>query len=142
MFIIRADTIGEVGVRRKLMLNLGLAAIAGGTLFCILPAQQFPRVTNQTQQERDMQDRQIKEANKKRQQDIRDDTEKLYQLATDLKAAVEKSNENTLSLDVIRKAEEVEKLAKKVREKMKDAIGPGPRLEPSPPPPVYPHPPN
>ena len=75
------------------------------------------------------------------QQDIRDDTEKLYQLATDLKAAVDKSNENTLSLDVIRKAEEVEKLAKKVREKMKDAYGPGPRLE-SQPPPVYPHPPN
>ena len=78
-----------------------------------------------------MQDRQIKEANKKRQQDIRDDTEKLFQLATDLKAAVEKSSENTLSLDVIRKAEEVEKLAKKVREKMKDAYGPGPRPEPS-----------
>ena len=78
-----------------------------------------------------MQDRQIKEANKKRQQDIREDTEKLYQLATDLKAAVDKSSENTLSLDVIRKAEEVEKLAKKVREKMKDAYGLGPRLEPS-----------
>ena len=88
-----------------------------------------------------MQQRQVKEANKKRQQDIRDDTEKLYQLATDLKAAVDKSNENTLSLDVIRKAEEVEKLAKKVREKMKDAYGPGPRLEPGPPP-LYPHPPN
>lgn len=88
-----------------------------------------------------MQDRQLKEANKKRQQDIRDDTEKLFQLATDLKTAVEKSSENTLSLDVIRKAEEVEKLAKKVREKMKDAIGPGPRMEP-PQPPVYPHPPN
>lgn len=88
-----------------------------------------------------MQDRQLKEANKKRQQDIRDDTERLFQLATDLKAAVEKTNENTLSLDVIRKAEEVEKLAKKVREKMKDAIGPSPHLE-QPPPPVYPHPPN
>jgi hypothetical protein len=122
-------------------LNAGLAALAGGTLFCLLPAQQFPRVTPQSQQEREMQDRQVKEANKKRQQDIREDTEKLYQLATDLKAAVDKTNENTLSLDVIRKAEEVEKLAKKVREKMKDAIGPSPRMEPQPPP-VYPHPPN
>ena len=88
-----------------------------------------------------MQDRQLKEANKRRQQDIRDDTLKLYQLATDLKAAVDKSSENTLSLDVIRKAEEVEKLAKKVKEKMRDAIGPGPRMEQMPPP-QYPRPPN
>jgi len=88
-----------------------------------------------------MQDRQLKEANKRRQQDIRDDTLKLYQLATDLKAAVDKTNENTLSLDVIRKAEEVEKLAKKVKEKMRDAIGPGPRMEPMPQP-QYPRPPQ
>ena len=66
----------------------------------------------------------MREANKKRQQDIRDDTDKLFQLATDLKAAVDKTNENLLSLDVVRKAEEVEKLAKKVKDKMKDAIGP------------------
>lgn len=71
-----------------------------------------------------MQDRMIREANKKRQQDIRDDTEKLFQLSSELKAAVEKSNEHVLSLDVVRKAEEVEKLAKKVKEKMKEAIGP------------------
>jgi len=128
-------------VQRKLFLNAGVVALIGGTLLYILPAQQFPPARNQSQQEREMQDRQIKEANKKRQQDIREDTEKLYQLATDLKAAVDKSNENMLSLDVIRKAEEVEKLAKKVREKMKDAIGPGPRMEPQPPP-VYPHPPG
>jgi hypothetical protein len=32
---------------------------------------------------------------------------------------VDKSNEHTLSLDVIRKAEEIEKLAKQVKDKMK-----------------------
>ena len=122
-----------------MILSTGLAVVVGGTMFCMLPAQQFPQLGNQSQQEREMQDRQLKEANKKRQQDIRDDTDKLFQLATDLKAAVDKSNENTLSLDVIRKAEEVEKLAKKVREKMKDAIGPGPHPEPAPAP-VYPRP--
>lgn len=87
-----------------------------------------------------MQDRQLKELNKKRQQDIRDDTIKLYQLATDLKAAVDKSNENLLSLDVIRKADEVEKLARRVKEKMKDAYGAGPRTLPLPDP--YPRPPQ
>lgn len=77
-----------------------------------------------------MQDRMMKEANKKRQQDIRDDTDKLFQLATELKTAVDKSNENVLSLDVVRKADEVEKLAKKVKEKMKEAIGPPQNVEP------------
>lgn len=74
--------------------------------------------------QKEMQDRMFKAANKKRQQDIRDETEKLFGLATELKAAVDKSDENMLSLDVIRKADEVEKLAKKVKEQMKEAIGP------------------
>jgi hypothetical protein len=94
-----------------------------------------------TEQEKEMQDRQLKAANKKRQDDIRNDTEKLFQLATELKAAVDKSNENVLSLDVVRKADEVEKLAKRVKEKMKQAIGPPPRIEPVPPPP-YSRPPE
>ena len=34
-------------------------------------------------------------------------------------AEVDKSNENTLSLDVLKKAEEIEKLAHSVKEKMK-----------------------
>lgn len=79
-----------------------------------------------------MQERQIKELNKKRQQDIRDDTIRLFQLATELKAAVDKTNENMLSLDVVRKADEVEKLAKKVKEKMKESIGPAPTTAPAP----------
>ena len=79
--------------------------------------------------QKEMQDRMFKAANKKRQQDIRDDTEKLLQLATELKAAVDKSDENMLSLEVVRKADEVEKLARKVKEKMKDAVGVPPKSE-------------
>ena len=80
-----------------------------------------------------------KEANKKRQQDIREETDKLFQLATELKAAVDKSNENLLSLDVVRKADEVEKLAKKVKEKMKESVGPPVKQEIPTPVPAYPH---
>ena len=87
--------------------------------------------SSQDPAQKEMQDRMIRAANKKRQQDIRDDTDKLFQLATELKAAVDKSNENLLSLDVVRKADEVEKLARKVKEKMKEAVGP-PRVEPPP----------
>lgn len=60
-----------------------------------------------------------KKFNLQRQQDIQKDTEKLLELATELKQAVDKSNENTLSLEVIKKAEQIEKLAKQVKEKMK-----------------------
>jgi hypothetical protein len=60
-----------------------------------------------------------KARNKQRQEDLKRDTDKLYQLATELKNAVDKTNENMLSIDVIRKTEESEKLAKNVRNKMK-----------------------
>jgi hypothetical protein len=95
------------------------------------PAPQF-RERPRSDAEQEMMERQAKEANKKRQQDIKTDTDKLLQLATELKQSVDKSNENVLSLDVVRKADEVEKLAKRVKEKMKEAIGPPPRPEPVP----------
>lgn len=69
--------------------------------------------------ERKMEREQEKKLNEERQVELKRDTDKLLQLATQLKAAVDKSNENTLSLDVIKKAGEIEKLAKSVREKMR-----------------------
>ena len=60
-----------------------------------------------------------KQANLKRQEDLKRDTEKLLQLANELKAYVDKTNENVMSLEVVKKTEEIEKLARSVREKMK-----------------------
>ncbi len=60
-----------------------------------------------------------KKANEQRQAELKRDTEKLLKLSTELKEYVEKSNENVLSLDVIKKAEEIEKLAHSVKTKMK-----------------------
>ena len=60
-----------------------------------------------------------KKQNENRQQDIKKDTDKLLELATELKQYVDKTNENIISLDVIRKAEQIEKLAKTVKDKMK-----------------------
>ena len=67
------------------------------------------------QQKREMAKRQ----NEARQKDIQKDTDKLLELATELKQYVDKTNENILSMDVIKKADEIEKLAHSVREKMK-----------------------
>jgi hypothetical protein len=47
------------------------------------------------------------------------DSEKLLKLATSLKAEVDKTNQDTLSLSVIRQAGEIERLAHSVREKAK-----------------------
>jgi hypothetical protein len=47
------------------------------------------------------------------------DTNKLYQLAQELKVEVAKSNKDTLSISVIKKATEVEKLAKSLKERMR-----------------------
>lgn len=60
-----------------------------------------------------------KAMNKERQESLKKDTDKLLQLANELKQAVDKSDENMLSLDVMKKADEIQKLAKQVREKMK-----------------------
>ena len=60
-----------------------------------------------------------KKAAKERVAALKNDTDKLLKLSVELKAYVDKSDENVLSLDVIKKAEEIEKLAKSVKDKMK-----------------------
>jgi hypothetical protein len=60
-----------------------------------------------------------KKANEQRQADLKRDTEKLLRLSTELKEYVDKSNENILSVDVIKKADEIEKLAHSVKSRMR-----------------------
>src|ERR1700722_12619476 len=57
--------------------------------------------------------------NNERQKKLVADTDKLLALATDLKEQVNKTNKDILSVDVIKKAEEIEKLAHSVKERMK-----------------------
>jgi len=57
------------------------------------------------------------EANEK---DIKKNIEKLFQLATDLKAEVEKTDSSqVLSLAMVKKAEEIEKLAREIKTRAK-----------------------
>jgi hypothetical protein len=60
-----------------------------------------------------------KKANLERQAALKTDADKLLKLATELKTSVDKSSENVLSLEVMKKAEEIEKLAHSVKDKMK-----------------------
>jgi hypothetical protein len=60
-----------------------------------------------------------KKQNEQRQAELKKDTDKLLELATELKQYVDKTNQNVLSMDVIKKADQIEKLAKAVKERMK-----------------------
>jgi hypothetical protein len=71
------------------------------------------------EQHRRLEREQAKKLNEQRHENLKRDTDKLVKLSNELKQYVDKSNENMLSLDVIKKAEEIEKLAHSVKEKMK-----------------------
>jgi predicted methyltransferase len=64
-------------------------------------------------------ERQKRAASRQRQEEIKRAAEKIVQLANELKLAVDRSNEHVLSLEVIKEADEIEKLARSVKEKMK-----------------------
>jgi uncharacterized FlaG/YvyC family protein len=106
-------------VRAKPKLFVGLLLIC---FFPPLPAQvqaappqQSPPVEQVIQAEKE----QAKRRNKQRQESFKRDTGKLLELATQLKDHVDQSYEDVLSMDVVRKAEQTEKLAPGVKEKMK-----------------------
>jgi predicted nucleic acid-binding Zn-ribbon protein len=87
-----------------------------------VPSVQFPpdRTTSPEDEAKAKLEREMaKKANQERQLALKRDTDKLLKLSTELKEYVDKTNENMLSLTVIKKAEEIEKLAHSVKDKMK-----------------------
>lgn len=71
---------------------------------------------DQARIERDM----ARQRAKQRQQQLKDDTDKLLKLASELKQYVDKTNQDILSVDVLKKTDEIDKLAKSIRDKMKE----------------------
>ena len=59
----------------------------------------------------------------KNQEELTANVAKILVLTRELKAEMDKSTKDTLSLSVVKKAEEVEKLAHKVRDEMKKSMG-------------------
>ena len=58
--------------------------------------------------------------NDERQKKLQADTTQLLALATKLKEDVDKTDKYTLSLDVLKRTAEIEKLAKSIRDRMKE----------------------
>jgi hypothetical protein len=67
----------------------------------------------------EIQERQFKRLRQEHQQQLIDDTARLLQLATALKAEVDKGSQPTLPTDVLKQADEISKLAKRVSERIK-----------------------
>lgn len=67
-----------------------------------------------------MKEERIKSFNDARHKRLEDDVTKLQALTNDLKSEVDKANTDELSMDVIRKASEIEKLAHDVQSRMKN----------------------
>lgn len=66
----------------------------------------------------EVQRKQAQAAALQRLAEVRRDTEKLVQLSTELKTYVDKTDQAILSVDAVKKAEQLEKLARSVRKKM------------------------
>ena len=93
------------------LVTAGSVRISGGQM---LPGPSQEPVIMQ-QQRAEQQKMRIAE----RQKQLVADTDKLLLLTTALKEQVNESNKDILSLDMIKKAEEIEKLAHNVKERIK-----------------------
>lgn len=113
------------GVALALMTPMAGEAVLGQNGSYVPPAvNRMPSPADQAKmQDKDNRQQQLTEANAERRKQIAADSAALLKLATDLKAEVDKTNKDTLSITVIRKAEAIEKLAHSVKEKMKLTVG-------------------
>lgn len=91
----------------------------------LLPqANRLPDVNDQMKMREHLEKEQsFDAANAERKKQLSDESAQLLTLAMSLKAEVDKTNKDMLSLNVIRKADEIEKLAHSVKEKMKLTVG-------------------
>jgi hypothetical protein len=94
------------------------AAVAGQTD----AAPQAP--ASQSNDSKDTKLQKVLQAESERKKQISDESTQLLAMAVALKAEVDKTTKDTLSLNVIRKADQIERMAKTVKEKMKQGAGP------------------
>jgi hypothetical protein len=114
---------------RKPMLSLALlfasvtTSLAFGQQIHLPPmVQQGPNTSNIPVRSQEEADRErARKANEMLQMEIKRDTEKLFQLTTELKDSVAKSDQGVLPADTLKKAEQVEKLAHSVKSKIKQS---------------------
>ena len=119
----------SVGIVALAALVLVTGAAQGGPLTAQAPASdkmlQVPEANHPANQAAPGTERAKKQdaALAQRKKDLTDESATLLTLAMALKAEVDKTNKDTLSLNVIRKADEIEKLARNVKEQIRKTGG-------------------
>jgi hypothetical protein len=68
---------------------------------------------------REIQERQLKRLRQEHQEELIQDTTRLVQLATTLKAEVDKETKPTVPTDLLKQADEISRLAKRVSDRIK-----------------------
>lgn len=91
----------------------------------ILPAaNRLPDANDRMEmQQRDLKRASYEAANAERMRQLDSDSALILKLSAELKAEIDKTPQDTLSLSVVRKAEEIERLAHNVQVKMKLTVG-------------------
>jgi len=103
---------------------LGMACLASAQQIHLPPAvSQGPGMGNVPVTSGDsVQKQQAQAANLQRVAEIRRDTEKMFQLTAELKESLQASGQGVMSVDDLKKAEQIEKLAHSVKSKMKQSF--------------------
>ena len=99
-----------------LLLMLTFATV---TAAAQLPGHPNTQPESQAELDHDMQQKLRLEQQKKRFEQMKHDSQRLLELATELKKYVDQSGEHVLSMEVVRKAEEMERLARRVKDNMR-----------------------
>ena len=101
----------------------GTTGLAFGQQIHLPPlVQQGPSTSNiPVRSEEETNRERAKKANEVLQMEIKRDTEKLAQLSADLKESVDKSSQGILAADTLKKAEQIEKLARSLKSKIKQS---------------------
>ena len=110
-----------LGNRRMFLSGIAAACCVGALSAAQRPAGQNPRSDPRSRDDDSLPSPpSAKAALKDNEKGIKKDIEKLYQLASELKAEVEKTDSSqVLSLPLLRKAEEIEKLAREIKNRAK-----------------------
>jgi len=109
------------------ILCLGLLSIAPAQTTTSPPGVHLPPLAEQSQgmgvpvkTDDEINQERLQKYRELRQQELLRDATKLQQLSTEVKDYLEKHNSSMLSIDMIKKAELMEKLSRSVRQKMKE----------------------
>lgn len=115
MFAIRVGKIERAFHRTGVRVFVAVVACAAGTGLAHAQSASLiggDHVLRMVQQQKE-------NAAEARQKKMENDAAKLVEMAQQLKTSVDKTNKDTLSLNVIKEAERIEKLAREVRDGMR-----------------------